>query len=233
MSEVGISSDAIFTEQWAIYRKVIDCDYMSHVEIAGRLATEVAGCSPLRVLDLGCGDMEVTSKVFDGIPEVSLTGVDSSGMALSKAEDMIAKTSIRGMFIESDLLAYLKNEGPSFDLILAGFSLHHLQAGEKQEFFNACSKRLAESGRLLLFDCVRPPGLPRSVTLQRYLDWIESEWTEMSLREKEQIRHHIMTSDFPEENTHLLEMGKTAGFQTQEFLEEWDSGVHSLLSFTR
>jgi len=219
-------------ETLTIYRKVIDRNYMSHRQIAEALG----GCwlqdSPGRILDLGCGDMEVTSALMRKAPPSIVVAVDGSSSALEEARKRVEAVSTDGRFVNSDLLAFLRGNEGEFDWIIAGFTIHHLTAEEKVEFFALARRHLLSGGSLVLFDCVRPVGMSRDEAVTSYLDWIESDWTAMTDRENELIREHIEESDYPEEPGTLRAMAEEAGFAGWDLLGSWNEDRHVLFRFT-
>ena len=109
--------------------------------LAGRLPV---GFSPRRVADLGCGNGNVTALLLQRFPEAAYILVDASAEMLEACGHRFAgKENVacrRAFFQELDFPAQ------SFDLVVAGLSLHHLQGPEKQEIFRKVFGWLAPGG---------------------------------------------------------------------------------------
>jgi len=73
--------------QWAIYRSIVDADWMHHRGIFGavRAWVLVHHPGPFTLLDLGCGDAGLIRKTFADTGLWAYTGVDASATALAEA----------------------------------------------------------------------------------------------------------------------------------------------------
>jgi len=87
---------------------------------------------PNRILDLGCGNGNVSRASMVLFPDAQHHLVDAS-------DDMIGlcqkKFSGSSNTYEHNLFQELEFEPDTYDLVMAGFSLHHLNATEKEQFF--------------------------------------------------------------------------------------------------
>ena len=228
----------IFDEQWLTYRKVIDCDYMGHATIRGALLSYLAehpefSGSLGRVLDLGCGDAEISSALVGRFGCRSYLGVDASGMALQQAAARTDWGEVEPRFRESDLLSFLQEEGESFDVILVGFVLHHLDAEGKREFFRAVATRLRSGGVVLFYDVFLRPGLDRDTSVAAYLQWIREDWTEITSAEYDAIEAHIASSDFPESLSWILEAASEGGLKQASTQATCAEDFHHAIAFAR
>lgn len=229
----------IFQEQWLTYRKVIDCDYMEHAAIRKGLFSFLAEHPEFSqslgdVLDLGCGDAEISSTLVGRFGCRSYLGVDTSEMALRQAAARPNWGEVEPGFRESDLLSFLQEEGEeSFDLILVGFVLHHLDARGKREFFRAVAGKLRSGGVLLFYDVFLRPGLDRDASVAAYLLWIREDWTEITPTEYEAIEAHIDSSDFPEALPWINEAAAEGGLSQAITLVTCAVDFHHAIAFTR
>jgi len=102
---------------------------------------------PVRVLDLGCGNGNVSTLSMALFPNAQHHLVDAS-------EDMIAacKERFKGRpaTYEQCLFQQLEMKSDTYDLVLAGFSLHHLEADEKEQFFKRLYPSMTDQG---VFTC--------------------------------------------------------------------------------
>ncbi len=225
---------AAFFEQWAIYEKVVSLGYMAHEEVFQALLDAVkdrpAGG---RFLELGCGDAGMAAQLLKHCPHDVYHGADITGPVLGIAEKNLENCGAEVTLHHEHLLDFVRNADHSYEVIYAGYAVHHLSHEEKRDFFQHARKRLADGGCLLMTDVVLRPGKQREESIALYLDWIHRNWTEMTEREMALIDTHISECDYPEEIATLLSMAADAGFQAGETRWSDASGFHHLISFQR
>lgn len=125
-----------------------------YTDRVGRLAARQAGEAELvealpvtvsRVLDLGCGDGRLISLVLDARSEVTeVVGLDNSPPMLALARAAFSDDD-RVTIDEHDLRETLPTLG-SFDLIVSGFAIHHLDHERKQTLFGEVVSALRPGG---------------------------------------------------------------------------------------
>jgi tRNA (cmo5U34)-methyltransferase len=97
------------------------------------------------VLDLGCGDGRLAAVVLDHCPSVEkVVAVDSSPAMLAHARrrfDGDGRVTVRAWNLEEPLTAL-----GSFDVITAGFSIHHVDDQRKRALFGEVRRLLAPAG---------------------------------------------------------------------------------------
>jgi tRNA (cmo5U34)-methyltransferase len=101
--------------------------------------------SPRSVLDLGCGDGRLAALVLEHRPFVEhLVAVDSSPVMLGYARDRFSddqRVDVRQWNLDDPLTSL-----GSFDVIVAGFSIHHVEDQRKRELFGEVAGQLADNG---------------------------------------------------------------------------------------
>ncbi|MFC4721654.1 class I SAM-dependent methyltransferase [Geojedonia litorea] len=98
---------------------------------------------PKRILDLGCGNGNVTSKLLEKFPEAHYTLLDASDQMLELCK------SYFGLENKSYVQTYFQDyefKNNHFDMVVAGFSLHHCHAKDKQFIFRQINKALSPNG---------------------------------------------------------------------------------------
>ena len=100
--------------------------------------------SPDAVLDLGCGNGNVTALLLNKFPHAHYTLLDASPEMLALCKQRFTGNNVT--CIERYFRDYHFPQC-RFDLITASFSLHHLDSGEKQWIFP------------ILFEALKPGGL--------------------------------------------------------------------------
>ena len=123
-------------------------EYLGRIGASGpRLAGEAALVEMLpvsvsSVLDLGCGDGRLAALVLGARPSVDrVVAVDKSPPMLDAAR-MRFRDDVRVEVREWDLSVSIASLG-SFDLVVSGFAIHHLEDDRKRELFDevACQLR--------------------------------------------------------------------------------------------
>jgi ubiquinone/menaquinone biosynthesis C-methylase UbiE len=103
--------------------------------------------TPHSILDLGCGNGNVTAQLIPYFPNAQYTLVDASAEMIDLC---------RNQFKDYDVIytnKYFKDflfEKDNYDLIVAGFSLHHCDENEKQTIFQNLYSSLKKGG---IFSC--------------------------------------------------------------------------------
>jgi SAM-dependent methyltransferase len=171
-----------------------------YVGRVGRLAARAAGEAELvehlpaqvdRVLDLGCGDGRLAALVLDARPQATeAIGLDSSAPMLDLARQRFAGEP-RARVLEHDLRERLPDLG-QLDVIVAGFSIHHLAHERKRSLFEEVAAILRPAGvfaNLEVVQCAtpelqaefyerieRPGGDPEDVLaeVQPQLEWMRA-----------------------------------------------------------
>lgn len=227
---------AIFA-QWEVYKSIIDRDFMRHREISAAIHTFVKGLFQKRfsLLDLGCGDATSIPPTFAGTPLAHYTGVDASAAALEAARRNLASAPFDVKLVESDLMAHLTAaavpDGPRFDVMLAGYVIHHLSIEEKQRFFACCREVLASAGAIVFYDLFRQPGETRKEFVTAYTGLIASRWGLVGETLDDTCRH-VREHDFPETVATITALARDAGFTIpgeERFVDP--DGFHRLICF--
>jgi len=104
---------------------------------------------PNRILDLGCGNGNVTAKLIEEFPDAEYTLLDASDQMLKICENRFQGTNI--MTIESYFQDYTF---PSdyFDMVVAGFSIHHCEDNEKMDLMCKVHESLTRRGVFMCSD---------------------------------------------------------------------------------
>jgi SAM-dependent methyltransferase len=225
-----------FSQQWALYQKILDYNYMSHqqfyVAIHQRLKQNIA---PFRLLELGCGDASLTCQALKGTTIASYVGVDLAAPALALATENLAnlaatQSGFSSHVYQGDFRHWLPTHRASYDLILASFSLHHLSLAEKEELLGQIRAHLQPCGQFLLLDVMRQPDEDRPAYLQRYFLHMQEIWTQLQPQEIEFLRQHIAECDFPETLVDLEQLAQHQGFQTLDCLAQDPAQTAGLLA---
>jgi tRNA (cmo5U34)-methyltransferase len=106
---------------------------------------EIIPPTPRRVLDLGCGDGEVMSRIVAVRPVAEGIACDFSEEMLGRARERFAKgTNVT--VVEHDLDASLPGAWGTFDLVVSAFAIHHVVDDRKRALYRE------------IFDALEPGG---------------------------------------------------------------------------
>jgi tRNA (cmo5U34)-methyltransferase len=168
------------------------------IPLYDRLEDEVArasaGMEATRILDLGAGTGETSSRCLAMHPGARVVAVDASPEMLEVAAGVLGdRAELRVGRLEDPL-----PEGP-FELIVSALAVHHLDGPGKADLFRRIGECLAPGGRFVMADMVvpdTPVAQPTPVVeevdkpdrLDDMLDWLREagfeprvSWTEQDL----------------------------------------------------
>jgi SAM-dependent methyltransferase len=204
-----------FFDTWSIYDEVLERNYMFHAEMFAevrRIIAERFGKRPFSVLDLGCGSARHVAAALQETAVQRYVGFDLSSAALAHAGKNLQSLNSQTQLRQTDLLSGLEDEAGDFDLVFSSYAAHHLSSLDKQLLFQRVHRRLRNNGVFLLIDLARDETEETAVFLDRYCDWIKSEWTVFPAAAKELVFEHIRKNDFPETTATHHSMAARAGF---------------------
>jgi tRNA (cmo5U34)-methyltransferase len=122
--------------------------------------------APSSVLDLGCGDGRLTALMLEHRGSVQrVVAVDSSPAMLKRARDKFLGDE-RVSIQEWDLVDPLTPLG-TFDVVVAGFSIHHLEDERKRALFGAIAEQITPDGLFANLEVVA------SATPELHLQFLE------------------------------------------------------------
>jgi ubiquinone/menaquinone biosynthesis C-methylase UbiE len=102
--------------------------------------------APVRVLDLGCGDGEVISRVVAARPGSEGIACDFSLEMLGRARDRFSE-GVAVAVVAHDLDDPLPAEWGTFDLVVSAFAIHHVVDERKRALYRE------------MFDALEPGGM--------------------------------------------------------------------------
>jgi len=213
-------TDPLFDE-WRAYQKLLEHDYMYHVAFFSRLQHEIQKRfnGPIAVLDLGCGDVSPIRPMLEDLDISLYCGIDQSETALSKAEANLASLDIPSRLYPGDLLDTLRTLTGRFDVIVASFSLHHLQTVEaKKQVLEECRRVLNPAGLVAIIDVFHAEDETREDYLHRWVDFAENSYVALDDAEITSLVNHVQSNDFPETLSTYQSIGRAAGYDKFEIL---------------
>src|SRR5208337_694383 len=191
----------LFTAGWAVYRAVLESDYLWHgmaSQALGDLIEEhFGGDVPIRFHDLACGDAETTSRLLSNRPGARYVGVDRSPQALAAATARVANLGPRAELVTADFVDFLEVRDDQFDVIYVGLSAHHLREAGLGRFFAAIVRRLAPSGLFAAYEPFTLPDETRDEHIDRLCQIVDHNWLGMSDEQRIACKAHVRENDHP------------------------------------
>ncbi len=134
----------------ATYLDTIRDEVPAYDELQGAIADATAGVPAQRILELGVGTGETSSRVLGAHAGAEFVGIDDSAAMLAAAAARVPGADLRVSRLEDPL-----PEG-SFDLVVSALAVHHLDGDGKADLFTRVAARLRPGGRFVLGDVVVP-----------------------------------------------------------------------------
>jgi 16S rRNA G966 N2-methylase RsmD len=213
------SAHTIFAQQQAIYRRVVEADYMSHRALFGILHDLLqTRQQPFSFLDLACGDAACSVGALVGTRVSDYIAVDLSEPALQLAATNARRLTCGAQLVLADFQDYLNPSSRRWDVIFIGFSYHHLVGGAKLAFARRLHRALNAGGEWIFFEPILNEDQTRAGYLERWKKSLDEDWKEFNAEEKSTIWEHVAKFDFPESREKFKEIASKAGFRGFEHL---------------
>ena len=205
---------ALFQQQWHVYRKVIDHNYMQHREVYARLHQVLVeeATQPFRFLDIACGDATASIDALQGTRVASYHGIDQSGPALDLAREALRALDCPVTLEQRDFAEALRNRTERADVAWIGQSLHHLATADKLKVTRDIHGLLDTGGIFLLWEPTRFDGEHPDAYYRRFKAQCRPRYKELTPEEWNAISTHVRTADHPETASGWLALGRDAGF---------------------
>ena len=164
--------------------------------------------APKNILDLGCGNGNVTARLLQLFPESCFTLLDASEEMINFCKEQFKAYKVE--YVESYFKDY-KFEDEQYDLITAGFSLHHCNSEEKKILFKGIYRSLKKGGIFACSDLMINKSKPEhSVLLGKWKSFVFESFPD---GEKwEWLMEHYSEFDKPDDYNDQKQWLKEAGF---------------------
>lgn len=207
----------LFQQEWQIYRKMVDNNFLFHREVYARLHQVLAdpAIGSFRFLDVACGDAGSTAGALAGTSVAHYHGIDLSGAALAGARRNLTGLGCPMSLQEADYVEALREWQAPVDVVWIGLSLHHLRMPAKLAAMRDVCRILDGHGLFLIYENTSPDGEDRDQWLARW-DLQRPAWTAYSAQEWDMMASHVHHNDFPETASGWRHLGREAGFRDVE-----------------
>ncbi|CAM1346466.1 class I SAM-dependent methyltransferase [Tenacibaculum crassostreae] len=173
---------------------------------------------PTSVLDIGCGNGNTTAQLVSLFPNATYTLLDASSEMIELCKKRFKNHTI---ICENNYFKNFNFKENTYDLIIAGFSIHHCNEQEKQDLFKNIYKSLKKGGLFSCSDLMITKTNPNHFNLLK--KWENFVINNYPNREKwEWLMDHYATFDNPTDYQKQIEWLTAVGFTkiTLPFQEE-------------
>jgi SAM-dependent methyltransferase len=214
-AKADASTVALFQQDWKLYRKLVDNNFLFHREAYGRLHRFLSeeAAKPFRFLDIACGDASASIGALRGTRIAHYHGIDFSAPALELAAETLRDLPCPVTLERRDFLEALAGRRDWVDVAWIGLSLHHLLAPAKLAFMREIRGALARDGCFLIYENTSPDGEDRESWMRRW-DLQKPGWTAYSVEEWDAMAAHVHAADHPETDARWRALGLDAGFSS-------------------
>lgn len=204
----------VFFESWQIYRDVIIHDYMHHSRIIQEVRNLIMKFKQPRILELGCGDAFVVSQSANQW-SFDYLGIDQSKHAIDLAKSSLLAASLNATvdFIEGEMLHEVSTLDAEFDIIIAGYCIHHLSSVQKQKAFSKIVQLLSQDGVFIFYDIEMKVSESAEEYNKRATQFYETHWMNLSSERVARINAHATQCDIPEAEPFYRMLFSNAGFK--------------------
>ena len=151
----------------AVYRKVRTTD----PEPVNHIAQELAGYSSVRAADIGCGAGRYDLLLFEAVPRLHLTCIDTNQAMLEKGAQLLSNNGINRFETRQTRVETLKLGKQSFDCVVSFNAVHHF---DLDDFFRVARDGLKEEGHLFVYTRL-PEQNARTIWGRYFPGFVEKE----------------------------------------------------------
>ncbi|MGA8853567.1 MAG: methyltransferase domain-containing protein [Christiangramia sp.] len=163
---------------------------------------------PTSILDLGCGNGNITAQLITHFPNAKFTLVDASAEMIGLCRKQFRDFDV---IYSNNYFRDFEFKENNYDLILAGFSLHHCDNAEKRSIFKHIHSALKKGGVFSYSDLMISKTNPdHSMVLDQWGKFVNSNYPD---GEKwSWVMLHYKEYDNPTDYNLQIEWLKNVGF---------------------
>tara|TARA_R110002073_G_scaffold139232_2_gene289388 strand:+ start:173193 stop:173879 length:687 start_codon:yes stop_codon:yes gene_type:complete len=168
--------------------------------------------NPKTILDVGCGNGNVTASLLKSFPNAEYTLLDASQEMLNLCAKRFKNSAVSCVKSYFQEFTFKAN---TYNLIVAGFSLHHCNSEDKKSIFKKIYKALKKEGVFMCSDLMISKNNPaHSSLVEKWHTFVLNTFPD---GEKWQwLMDHYTEFDKPDNLDEQLRWLKSAGFSSIE-----------------
>jgi SAM-dependent methyltransferase len=204
----------IFRQQWDLYQKFLEFDYLSNAGAYAALHRFLIAdrARPFDFVDLACGDASGIVGALRNTQVAHYRGIDLAAPALDHARVNLKALPCEVVLEQSDFAQAMRHRTQPADIVWISLSLHHLETPAKRVLMREVRDGLHHDGAFLIYEPTRNDGEDRSAYLDRFESIGRRDWTGLSADEFKEALGHVRGCDLPETQSTWIELGREAGF---------------------
>lgn len=214
-----------FNDEWKLYQKILDNNYMEHQDIykiLHRFIVDNWQQQPLRILDVGCGDASFVARALLNANVNFYYALDISEVAISIAQENMKLIPGKQKFVQGDFCHEIsllsKQAEDKFNLIITSFAFHHLNRKKKDDVLGQLKELLSSEGMLIMIDLICRKDESRETYIEKYLQTVKKKWLQLSFEEQNLISNHMLNSDYPETIETIEMLAEKNGLKSNNYL---------------
>lgn len=160
------------------------------------------------ILDLGCGNGNITMQLLSRFPAANYTLVDASTQMIELCRNLFRENKVSYV---NKYFNEFEFEKEAYDLVVAGFSLHHCEDNEKKSMFRKIYSSLIQGGIFSYSDLMISKEDPYHPLMLK--EW--KEFVHKTFPDGEKwnwIMEHYEVFDRPSDYQQQIKWIKEAGF---------------------
>jgi len=164
--------------------------------------------NPISILDLGSGNGNVTAQLIPYFPDATFTLVDASAEMIAMCRSQFRNYDV--VYVNTYFKDFLFVE-ENYDLVVAGFSLHHCDENEKQSIFKNIYTSLKKGGIFSYSDLMISKTSPdHEILLRKWGKFVNSNFSDG--KKWTWLMEHYAAFDKPTDYMVQIEWIINAGF---------------------
>lgn len=222
-----------FFEGWKLYSTIIKHNYMMHNEIIDFLIKrlKLLHKTDLRILEVGCGDAYAVSQTAEHISISHYTGIELSEMALEFAAKNLENKITSIDLVNGDMTEKVETVDGQYDVIIAGYSMHHLDYQQKSKLFAEFKEKLTSDGLLIIYDLVQQQNETADEYIERALQNFETHWLKLDAAQFASVREHVSNNDIPESWRSWRALAQENGYTHQQLHYRDKHDIYGIMEF--
>ena len=120
------------------------------------LSLHFPNLTKLNILDLGCGDGEISKHIIKQSKQCNFTLLDASEEMLSKAKEKLGNNVTTYTHMSFEDYIEKNTEDSKYDIVVSANAIHHLDFIKKSQIFAQIYKELKFGGAFINIDPVHP-----------------------------------------------------------------------------
>ncbi|MFO7658858.1 MAG: methyltransferase domain-containing protein [Bacteroidales bacterium] len=171
------------------------------------------------MLDIGCGAGNYSLRIASVLNQVNITLVDLSEKMLERAEERLNRVTSGKIIAIREDIRNLQLPENSFDVIVAGTSLHHLRSDEDwHAVFSNIYQTLKPGGSFWVSDLIKHDNnLVHEVLWENYASFLRQNLGKGTER---WVYEQMEKEDTPRSVNYQIDMLKSVGFEYTEILHK-------------